>query len=46
MILKNGFVLDKSFRFIKADVLVENGKIKHIGEFARATMLLTAQASM
>lgn len=32
MILKNGFVLDKSFHFIKADVLVENGKIAHIGK--------------
>ncbi|MFZ2539600.1 MAG: N-acetylglucosamine-6-phosphate deacetylase [Oscillospiraceae bacterium] len=31
MILKNGFVLDKSFRFVKTDVVVTNGKISHIG---------------
>ncbi len=31
MILKNGFVLDKSFRFVKTDVVVENDKIVHVG---------------
>lgn len=32
MILKNGFVLDKSFHFVKADVAVKDGKIAHIGK--------------
>lgn len=32
MILKNGLVLDKSFRFVKADVEVKDGKIAHIGK--------------
>lgn len=32
MILKNGFVLDKSFRFVKTDVCFENGKITTVGE--------------
>lgn len=32
MVLKNGLVLDKSFHFVKADVVVEGGKITHIGK--------------
>lgn len=32
MILKNAQVLDRSFNFIKADVLVKDGKIAHIGK--------------
>lgn len=32
MIFKNGTVLDRSFRFIKADVGVRDGKITHIGK--------------
>lgn len=32
MILKNGFVLDKSFHFVKTDLVVEAGKITHIGD--------------
>lgn len=32
MVLKNGFVLDKGFRFVKADVVVTDGKITHIGK--------------
>lgn len=32
MLLKNALVLDASFRFVKTDVLVQNGKIAHIGE--------------
>jgi len=31
MILKNGFVLDKSFHFVKTDVVVEGGKIVSVG---------------
>lgn len=31
MILKNGLVLDRSFRFVKTDVVVKEGKIVHIG---------------
>lgn len=31
MILKNGFVLDKSFHFVKTDLLIKDGKIAHIG---------------
>lgn len=31
MILKNGLVLDKSFRFVKTDVVIKDGKIVHIG---------------
>lgn len=31
MILKNGLVLDKSFHFVKTDVIVKDGKIAHIG---------------
>lgn len=31
MILKNGLVLDKSFHFVKTDVVVKDGKISHIG---------------
>lgn len=32
MIIKNGKVLDKSFRFVDADVVVKNGKIVKIGK--------------
>lgn len=32
MIIKNGKVLDKSFRFIDADVLVKDGKIVKVGK--------------
>lgn len=32
MIIKNGLVLNKSFKFIKADVYLQNGKILHIGD--------------
>lgn len=32
MILRNGLVLDKSFHFVKTDVVVKNGKIAHIGK--------------
>lgn len=32
MILRNGFVLDKSFHFIKADVAIKDDKIVHVGE--------------
>ncbi|MEG1981927.1 MAG: N-acetylglucosamine-6-phosphate deacetylase [Clostridia bacterium] len=32
MLLKNADLLDKSFRFIKADLLIKNGKIAEIGE--------------
>jgi N-acetylglucosamine-6-phosphate deacetylase len=32
MVLKNGFVLDKSFRFVKTDLVVEGDKITHVGE--------------
>lgn len=32
MIFKNGMVLDKSFRFVKTDVEVKDGKIVHIGK--------------
>ena len=31
MILKNGLVLDKSFHFVKTDIVITNGKIAHIG---------------
>ena len=31
MIFKNGLVLDKSFRFVKTDVEVKDGKIVNIG---------------
>ncbi len=31
MIFKNGLVLDKSFRFVKTDVEIKDGKITHIG---------------
>lgn len=31
MVLKNGLVLDKSFHFVKTDVVVKDGKIAHIG---------------
>ncbi|WMJ24140.1 N-acetylglucosamine-6-phosphate deacetylase [Paludicola sp. MB14-C6] len=31
MILKNGFVLDKSFRFVKTDLVVDGDKIVHVG---------------
>lgn len=32
MILKNGFVLDRSFRFVKTDVAFKDGKIVNVGE--------------
>lgn len=32
MILKNGFVLNKSFNFVKTDLVIENGKIANIGD--------------
>ena len=32
MIIKNGKVLDKSFHFVDADVLVKDGKIVKIGK--------------
>lgn len=35
MIFKNGLVLDKSFHFIKADVVVQNGKIVNIGDCSK-----------
>lgn len=31
MLIKNGTLLDKSFRFIRADMLIENGVISRIG---------------
>ncbi len=32
MIIKGGLVLDKSFRFVKADLHISGGKITHIGD--------------
>lgn len=32
MLIKNGLVLDKSFRFVKTDLYIKDGKIGHIGD--------------